>query len=205
MEELTHLYPEEMRAFQRCHEMHEDFNESKEKGGKKNANGTGTGGDNNAGDADGDADDANGDKTKAEKDSNSANNNKNDDDSDRGHLREQAANFDFRTDQMKNDWYVEYSKVRLGSFLPSKGGGGSSGSKSLNSSTRNRRSKTERDWDKLRKIKKECHAYDRLGRIVEKAIFLRNEHDSEATSLWELPFGKQLSEEDIERLSLKLI
>jgi len=203
MEELTHLYPEEMRAFQRCHEMHEDFNESKEKGGKKNANanGTGTGGDNNAGDADGNADDTNGDKTKAEKDSNSANNNKNDDDDDLdgGHLRERAANFDFRTDQMKNDWYVEYSKVRLGSFLPSKGGGGSSGSKSLNSSTRNRRSKTERDWDKLRKIKKECHAYDRLGRIVEKAIFLRNEHDSEATSLWELPFGKQLSEEDIER------
>jgi len=42
-------------------------------------------------------------------------------------------------------------------------------------------------------------AYDRLGRIVEKAIFLRNELDENFRSLCELPQGEQLSVEDIER------
>ena len=126
---------------------------------------------------------------------------------------------------MKDDWYVEYAKVRQGSFLPGSG--------------RARRSKTEIEWDRLRKIKKGRHAagewenisgravrflhwlgfdppnlyppdeettqalaflaYDRLGRIVEKAIFLRNEKDDQARSLWELPQGEQLSVRDIER------
>lgn len=216
MEELTHLYPEEMRAYQRWNEMHEEYKESK-------------------------ADDG-GDKDPNKKSPRSDKDNK-DDDSDEeeldgGHLKERAANFDFRTDQMKNDWYVEYAKVRQGSFLPSGHVGRRGG-----------RSKTEAEWETLRKQKKGRHlagswenlsakavrflhwlgfdppnlfppdeetthalaflAYDRLGRIVEKAIFLRNEQysnkrkkqdtNSSSRSLWELPDGERLSKEDIER------
>jgi len=204
MEELTHLYPEEMRAYQRWNEMHEEYSESK---------------------ADDGANQEGGDAS-----SNNANNNGTDNDDDEngpdgGHLRERAANFDYRTDQMKNDWYVEYAKVRQGSFLPSSG--------------RVRRTKIEIEWDRLRKLKKGRHAtgewenisgkavrflhwlgfdppnlyppdeettqalaflaYDRLGRIVEKAIFLRNEADPNAQSLWELPPGEQLAVGDIEK------
>ena len=46
-------------------------------------------------------------------------------------------------------------------------------------------------------------AYDRFGRIVEKAIFLRNDEandrDVSNRSLWDLPKGEQLTLEDIER------
>jgi hypothetical protein len=199
MEELSHLYPEEMMAYHRWNEMHEEYSESKADDGAEN---------------DG---------------SNNKNPNKTNDDEAKetygGHLRERAANFDYRTDQMKNDWYVEYAKVRQGSFLPS--------------SRRVKRTKTEIEWDRLRRIKKGRHAagewenisgravrflhwlgfdppnlfppdeettqalafltYDRFGRIVEKAIFLRNETDEGALSLWELRPGEQLSVRDIER------
>jgi len=206
MEELAHLYPEEMRAYHRWNEMHEEYSESKaDEGG------------------------INDDSNDNNKDGETSNPDRAIDDVDNelvgGHLRERAANFDYRTDKMKNDWYVEYAKVRQGSFLPS--------------SRRVRRSKAEIEWDRLRKLKKGRHAagewenisgravrflhwlgfdppnlyppdeettqalaflaYDRLGRIVEKAIFLRNENDEKARSLWELPPGDQLTARDIER------
>ena len=204
MEELSHLYPEEMMAYHRWNEMHEEYSESKADDGAENDN---SGNKNN-------------------KNPNSTTNN-NDEAKETygGHLRERAANFDYRTDQMKNDWYVEYAKVRQGSFLPS--------------SRRVKRTKTEIEWDRLRRIKKGRHAagewenisgravrflhwlgfdppnlfppdeettqalaflaYDRFGRIVEKAIFLRNETDERALSLWELHPGELLSVRDIER------
>ena len=203
MEELTHLYPEEMRAYQRWNEMHEEYNES------KGDDGVATDGNDNQEEGAG-----------ATKDDDDVQN-----EPDGGHLRERAANFDYRTDQMKNDWYVEYAKVRQGSFLPNSG--------------RVKRTKAEIGWDRLRKLKKGRHAageweninaravrflhwlgfdppnlyppdeettqalaflaYDRFGRIVEKAIFLRNEKEDQAQSLWELPPGEQLSTQDIER------
>ena len=201
IEELAHLYPEEMRAYQRWNEMHEEYSESKaDEGNTENKE-----------------DDDASHTIKVDR--------KVENEPDGGHLRERAANFDYRTDKMKHDWYVEYAKVRQGSFLPS--------------SRRVRRSKTEIEWDRLRKIKRGRHAagewenisgravrflhwlgfdppnlyppdeettqalaflaYDRFGRIVEKAIFLRNENGEKIRSLWELPAGEQLTVNDLER------
>jgi hypothetical protein len=51
-------------------------------------------------------------------------------------------------------------------------------------------------------------AYDRLGRIVEKAIYLRNieriqnnqsDVEKDLRPLWELPKGERLTKEDIEK------
>lgn len=206
LEELTHLYPEEMRAYQRWNEMHEEYSESKAD--------------------DGDGNDGSNNNIKDVNDSNSKRiNDEHDRESEGGHLRQRAANFDYRTDKMRDDWYVEYAKVRQGSFLPS--------------SRRVRRTKAEIEWDRLRKIKKGRHAagewenisgrairflhwlgfdppnlyppdedttqalaflaYDRFGRIIEKATFLRCEKDEKSKSLWELPPGEQLSVQDIER------
>ena len=156
-------------------------------------------------------------------------------DADGGHMEERASHFDFRTSRMKSDWYIAYSKVRQGSFLPS--------------TARVRRDEREVQWDKLRKKagrgrhfagswerisgrsirflhwlgfdppnlyppdEDVTHAlaflaYDRLGRIVEKAIYLRNlerfrNNESKVAKdfrpLWELPKGEQLTKEDIEK------
>jgi hypothetical protein len=38
-----------------------------------------------------------------------------------GHLEERAAQFDARTEQMKDDWYMQFAECRLGSFLPKRG------------------------------------------------------------------------------------
>ena len=53
-----------------------------------------------------------------------------------GHLEERAAQFDARTTQMNDDWYMRFSEVRQGSFLPRKAG---------------RKSAEERQWDTTRK------------------------------------------------------
>ena len=202
MEELTQLYPEEMRSYQRWNEMHEEYSESKADEGNIN----------------------DGNSNEEESSKRNKVNERDLTEPDGGHLRERAANFDYRTDKMKDEWYVEYAKVRQGSFLPS--------------ARRVQRTKVEVEWDQLRKklgrhkagaweningrAVRFLHwlgfdppnlfppdeettqalaflAYDRMGRIVEKAIFLRNEHDDNARSLWELPTGQQLTVADIER------
>lgn len=150
-----------------------------------------------------------------------------------GHLNDRMAQFDARTERMKEEWYMTFSVVRQGSFL----------SKSYNSIA-------EREWEKARKGKgrgkrrstwenlpagyvqflhwigfdhqsaipppngetTEALAflgYDFMGKIVEKAIFLRcleqrmakrgakaNKNDK---IILELEHGEQLSKEDIER------
>ena len=211
-EELEHLYPEEMRAYQRWTESYEEYEENKSDDKEKAAELVGE-------------DDTNAKPTptlalKEEK--------KRINEPDGGHLQERAAHFDIRTDKMKDDWYMAYSKVRTGSFLPNK--------------KNTRRTKMEIEWDRLRRIKHRHNAgewenmsgrqvrflhwlgfnppnlyppddettqalaflaYDRLGRIVEKAIFLRNErmHDSSISNcaLWELPKDEQLSLKDVEQ------
>ena len=35
-----------------------------------------------------------------------------------GHLEDRLAQFDARTDRMKKEWYMAFSEVRKGSFLP---------------------------------------------------------------------------------------
>ena len=56
-----------------------------------------------------------------------------------GHIKERAANFDARTEQMKSDWYIKFSQVRQGSFLPNR---------------KRRKTKEEIEWDKLQKRKR---------------------------------------------------
>mmetsp|Transcript_46790 Transcript_46790/g.53101 ORF Transcript_46790/g.53101 Transcript_46790/m.53101 type:complete len:684 (-) Transcript_46790:279-2330(-) len=219
MEELSHLYPEEMRAYDRWNEMHEEYNASKSDEKEKLAEVVGK---------DAPDDGATPTPTAAMKQEEEQESNA-DKEPDGGHLRERAAHFDFRTEKMKGDWYIEYAKVRQGSFLPN--------------TLRVRRTPAEIEWDRLRKIKKGRHAagewenmsgrsvrflhwlgfdppnlyppdddttqalaflaYDRLGRIIEKAIFLRNDETNDCSfsnrSFWELPRGKQLTLEDIER------
>jgi hypothetical protein len=221
MEELTHLYPEEMRAYERWTDMHEEYNTSKADDKEKAAEVVGEDATNGP-----DADPSTAAAGKEEEEDKETNT---DEEPDGGHLRQRAAHFDFRTDGMKSDWYMEYAKVRQGSFLPN--------------NLRVRRTPSEIEWDRLRKIKKGRQfagewenmsgravkflhwlgfdppnlfppddettqalaflAYDRLGRIVEKAIFLRNDKANDCSSsnrsLWDLPKGEQLTLEDIER------
>lgn len=53
-----------------------------------------------------------------------------------GHLEERAAQFDARTEQMNDDWYLKFAQFRQGSFLPRQGRAKSEG---------------ERQWDANRK------------------------------------------------------
>ncbi|KAL3902296.1 MAG: hypothetical protein SGARI_005910, partial [Bacillariaceae sp.] len=216
IEELEHLFPEEMKAYHRWIDMHEQYNESKSDDKEKLSETTGGG----------EEDDENEDGVE--------------DLPEGGYIKERLGVFDFRTDRMKKDWYLEFAKIRAGSFLPN--------------TMRVRKSQAEKDWDAMRK-KKGKHsggtwenisgrsvrflhwlgfdppnlhppdeettqalaflAYDRMGRIVEKAIYLRNlgaqqkkteqlEGEGEkgealGERLWELPQGEQLSKEDIDR------
>lgn len=155
-----------------------------------------------------------------------------------GHLKERAAVFDVRTGQMPQDRYLQFSRVRQGSFLP----------------PNHRRSELEQeweagqgrgraksgDWSKMSAIAvRFLHwlgfdppqvpppdnettqllaflGHDRLGRIVEKSIYLRNikrkrelnvsvkdneEDDIEnpsSVTLRELLPGEQLTLQDVE-------
>jgi hypothetical protein len=226
LEELTHLFPEEMRAYQRFSQMKEEYSESKGQDKPQQIASVVDEGSTTTPLSPKDG----GEKEALQDDDNL------DDQPDGGHLRERAAQFDFRTDRMNSQWYLKYAKVRQGSFLPN--------------SLRVRRTPTEVEWDKLRK-KRGRHAagswenmsgrsirflhwlgfdppnlyppddeatnalaflaYDRLGRIVEKAVFLRNVEriqkernenifdESTSMPLWELPAGQQLTQEDVEK------
>lgn len=118
-----------------------------------------------------------------------------------GHLNERLANFDVRTEQMMDDWYLKFAEVRQGSFLPKRG----------------KRSEEVKQWDNARKENKKLKrgrpaatwenlsakavqflhwvgfdqisalpppneqttealaflGYDFMGRIVEKAIYFK--------------------------------
>lgn len=150
-----------------------------------------------------------------------------------GHLYERAAQFDLRTEKMPEEWYLKYSILRQGSFLPRRRKG--------------QRSSADETWEASRKHRKQgerrqgvwAHmsatavrflhwvgfepasalpppnedvtfalaflGYDFFGRIVEKAIFLRNvekqtlsgKEINEAAVLLELDPGEQLEENDI--------
>jgi hypothetical protein len=245
MEELTHLFPEEMRAYQRWNEMHEEYEHSGTESKTVPVDIV---------DDDGDVVlESSGTKSSQQSDGIPIPDEVDTTEPDGGHLRERAANFDLRTDRMDGEWYVsQYAKVRQGSFL-SRG-------------NQTKRSALEIEWDKgRRKRGKQASgtwenmsaksvrflhwvgfdppnlfppdqevtealaflAYDRLGQIIEKAIFIRNNgvvpegggwrcpsmnidgdgvthqegKDGRQTvaSVWEIPEGEQLSAEDIER------
>jgi hypothetical protein len=57
-----------------------------------------------------------------------------------GHLKARAAHFDIRTEKMKSQWYIKFSKVRQGSFLAR--------------GKRHRKTKAEVQWEENRKLSK---------------------------------------------------
>ena len=153
-----------------------------------------------------------------------------------GHLNDRMAQFDARTERMKEEWYMAFSVVRQGSFL----------SKSYNSAD-------QREWEKARKTKGNVGkrkstwenlpasyvqflhwigfdhqsaipppngetteslaflGYDFMGKIIEKAIFLRcleqlmakrgqqGNNKQDDTIILELERGEQLTKKDIDR------
>jgi hypothetical protein len=208
MEQLSWLYPEEVRAYDRWNELHSAYEESKNKDqevntaaqtkskNKKKKKGTGKNGENEEDDLD---DPEAEDETENQEDEN----NGEDDEYLGGHLRERAAVFDVRTVQMPQDNYMKFAKVRQGSFLPR--GVGKTRTKleleweqQLDETTTTRGRVKEGSWMHMPAIAvRFLHwlgfeppevpppdiettqvlaflGYDRMGRIVEKAIYLRN-------------------------------
>jgi hypothetical protein len=195
LEQLETLFPEEMNSYQRWNDM---YQKSQEKDESETEEGKDS-------------------KNKKEKEpqepepQNSLG----------GHLQERAAQFDARTDQMKQEWYLKFSQVRQGSFLPR---------------GRKRKSAEEKQWDTQRKRqigagkRNEWEAlslcsvrflhwlgftpssirppnedttqalaflgHDFMGRIVEKAIYMKTEKSM--GEIWELLKGHQLAPADID-------
>eukprot|EP00934_Nitzschia_sp_Nitz4_P005727 Nitzschia sp. Nitz4//scaffold95_size97785//83992//85790//NITZ4_004678-RA/size97785-augustus-gene-0.112-mRNA-1//-1//CDS//3329560505//5717//frame0 len=212
MEQLTWLYPEEMRAYERWNEMHNAYESSQV--------------DEQTAD-DQDLEDP------AAKETADADKNNDSDEELGGHLKERAAVFDVRTLHMAQDGYARFAEIRKGSFLarqpgriskidkewnkmPYKGGGMHSGSWNHMPANAVRflhwlgfepptypppNDETTHALGFL--------AYDRMGRVVELAIYLRNlakEKEAAASavdpklfSLRELKEGEQLTVADIER------
>ena len=106
--ELEVLFPEEMMAYQRWKRMQKAYAQSKEDRG----DGEAMDGDDNEDNEDGNV----GDDEKVDK---SDDNKKKDDDEDAmgGHLNRRLQQFDARTELMKEKWYLSFSEVRQGSFI----------------------------------------------------------------------------------------
>ena len=223
IEQLTLLFPEEMHAYQRWNEMHREYRDkekdeedettepaSPNKGGRTMSN-----------------------SSTAES---SKQDNGGDDGENGGHLQERAAHFDARTQQMKSDWYTTvFAKVRQGSFLPR--GNRSRGSSESQWDTQRKgegRAKTG-SWEALPATSvKFLHwlgfepptfpppnqettnglgflGYDIMGRIIEKAIYLRKSKerqlatestDDDEENMEVLKPGEQLTPYDIEQALL---
>lgn len=203
MEQIQELFPEEMNAYTRWSQMHEEYEANKE------------------------TEEAAAIEKKAadEKDGKS----KEEavvieEDVIGGHLKERAANFDLRTEDMKNEKYLNFALVRRGgSFLPRKSGRAAKEERewqTLNNNPGSRGRRKDGMWDAMSMTSvRFLHwigfdpkspmpppndeatealgflGYDFMGRIVETALLLRM-GDS---SVPELPAGEQLELEDINR------
>lgn len=120
MEQLECLYPEVMREYNKWHEMYQKSQRKSEE----------------------EAAAAEEEAKEEAKDADTTENHDDEGDTETlgGHLKERAANFDARTEQMKSDGYLKFSQVRQGSFLPR--------------GKRQRRSKEDLQWDKGQKTKR---------------------------------------------------
>jgi hypothetical protein len=148
-----------------------------------------------------------------------------------GHLEERAAQFDVRTDEMEQDWYLKFSEVRRGSFLPRKSGMKRANEKQWEEQRKKPRGRPKAgNWETMSATSvRFLHwvgfdprsalappndevtealaflAYDFMGRIVEKAIYLKNiaannnNNNKIGNVLLELRDGQQLDAEDIEK------
>jgi hypothetical protein len=204
MEQIQELFPEEMNAYMRWSQMHDEYEASKETEEAAAA-------------------------AALEKKKEDEKNGKQPEDTPAseeeiigGHLKERAANFDVRTDDMKNDKYLTFAQVRRGgSFLPRSSGRAGKDERewqSLNSADGNRGRRKDGMWDTMSMTSvRFLHwigfdpksvlappndeatealgflGYDFMGRIVETAIQLRVGD----AAIPELPPGEQLKLEDI--------
>lgn len=242
--ELEVLFPEEMMAYQRWKKMQKAYAQSKEDGGDGNDLDDDDDGD---GDAEDDAD-ANGGDGAAMSGNDDIAKDEDEDEPIGGHLHRRLKQFDARTDQMKEKWYLSFSEVRQGSFIDkATGADGRMWREAQKKRKENKKEKRGRPaaskvtWESLPpSVVTFLHwigfditsaipppneatanalaflAYDFMGKIVEKSIFLRclAQRDEARTSksrgadgdiggdgdefLLELKGGEQLSVEDIE-------
>jgi len=223
VEELDALFPEEMNAYRRWNEMESSANPENDTAAKAAAKADGD--EDEVDDDDDDEDEVDGaastsadDNKKADVDIEGAAANVVG-----GHFAERMNQFDVRTDRMKKEWYLVFSDLRQGSFLPRRIG--------------KKTSQSDRDWESKQGPKKrgrmkdgtwgnlpamtvrflhwvgfeplsalpppnedtaQALAYlghDFVGRIVEKAIQLKKPN----SDIVELTNGEQLTESDIER------
>lgn len=227
VDEIRQLFPEEMNAYNRWNEMHTTATAKEE----EKARGV------DAGDAEpSETLDNNDNTTKSvERDpwlTTSCDRT--------GHLHERASQFDLRTERMQGDWYLKYAALRQGSFLPrrnkttagsldaewetarkSKVGRGCSNKKGVwaHMSAPTVRFLHWLGFDPMSALPPPTEevaqalaflGYDFFGRIVEKAILLRNSdqlssasvgnrNGDEMSVLVELAPGEQLTEKDIIR------
>lgn len=212
--QLERLFPEEMNAYKRWRSMHKAYTDSKDENSKQSEKNE----DDDIGEDQEDTESSSQPKENTEWG---------------GHLSDRMAQFDARTERMKENWYMAFSVVRQGSFL------------SRTYSTE------DRQWEKTRKQKGKGKGkklkdsweslpasyvqflhwvgfdhlsalpppneettealaflgYDFMGKIIEKAIFLRclekrqerrNLGDNSEKIILELESGEQLTKDDIE-------
>jgi hypothetical protein len=214
VEQLKTLYPEEVRAYHRWNELHSEYTElasekaiEAEDDGHPKAEGESSGAQQPECDDDEEKDD---DKEYLG-----------------GHLKERAATFDARTADMEKDTYIKFSRIRQGSFLPRRQQR-SQLEMEWEAIDRKRGRMKEGSWMRMSAVSvRFLHwlgfdppekpppdadttqvlgflGYDRMGRIVEKAVHLRNakrNKDGENPldlRLRKLPEGEQLTKEDIQ-------
>lgn len=204
VEQLQQLFPEEINAYNRWQQMHEEYVSSKD----------------NPDDASLSVKD-----DKSDKEQRGVG----------GHLEERAMNFDIRTDEMKNEWYLKFSDFRQGSFLPRRTQVEKKEDKEWDATHRGTGSQGRQkdgNWNRHSPMSiRFLHwvgfdpnsalpppneettnvlaylGHDFVGRIVETAIQLRigssgrpeSENAAPVRSVLELPVGEQLDLEDIIR------
>mmetsp|Transcript_11073 Transcript_11073/g.16335 ORF Transcript_11073/g.16335 Transcript_11073/m.16335 type:complete len:391 (+) Transcript_11073:74-1246(+) len=198
--QLEKLFPEEMNAYQRWTKMHKSYED------KNKSNG-------------GDDDEDNEQTTSQETEQEFIG----------GHLNDRLAQFDVRTTRMKEDWYMAFAEVRQGSFLAKDTA--TQEDRQWEETRRNMKkpgSRHQTNWEALPASSVQfLHwvgfdqrsalpppneettqalgflGYDFMGKIVEKAIFLkclsRQKNSVDPDFVLELKGGEQLEVEDIER------
>lgn len=203
VEQLQQLFPEEMNAYMVWNEMRSEMEKSKQQEQDEKEEAAAVA----AAEAKAEAKNpgsklyeksVDADDVPAVKDND---NDKDDDDENvvGGHLRARAAHFDKRTNKMKDDWYLAFTEVRRGSFLPAKSKLSARERQWDNQKTKNKGRPTGGVWQHMSAVQvrflhwigfdpssalpppdEETTAclgflgYDFFGRIVEKSIFLRN-------------------------------
>ena len=207
VEQLARLYPEELQAYDRWNELHEEYEHP------------------NPVEVDGDTDKSK-TTTRTTSPTTTTNNQEEEEENDYlgGHLKERVAVFNIRTDHMPQDMYLHFSRIRQGSFLPRGRGRQQTQLEREWDSLEVRKGRGRGGtWLHMPAITvRFLHwlgfqppevpppdtettqvlaflGHDRMGRIVEKAIQLRNFRlGKDALEFRELPPWEQLTVEEIQ-------